>query len=294
MFNLSVVIAIQDAGPELRRCLSALVPQLSPAEMEIIAVDGSGREEVSKDFPTVRFLRLSAQTNVPRLWSAGVASAEGEIVALTIENCVAAPDWARRMLGAHSTAWPAIGGAIEIDPQANLVDWAVYFCRYSNYMLPFSPRFLDDLPADNCSYKRQALDLVRGLMSDGFVETFIHHDMRSRGEKLLSHPSPVVTYCGGIPGWRFFRRRYVQGRYFGARRSRALTLAQRLVRAAASPIVPFLLLSRIAGRTWKNGRHRSKLWATLPLIFCFVLAWAVGEGLGYLAGPGEIKPPGRD
>jgi len=265
--------------------------------MEIIVVDGSGRNEVrqfSKDFTTVRFLRFSAQTNVPRLWSAGVFSAQGEIVALIIENCLPAPDWARRILSAHSAPWPAIGGAIEIDPQASLVDWAVYFCRYSRYMLPFSPRFLDDLPADNCSYKREALGQVRGLMSDGFWETFIHHDMGSRGEKLLSDPSPVVTYRGGISGWTFFRRRYIHGRYFGARRGRAFTLAQRLVRAAASPVVLFLLLTHIAGRTWKNGRHRSRLLATLPLIFCFVLAWAAGEGLGYLTGPTGIRAPGRD
>jgi hypothetical protein len=161
-------------------------------------------------------------------------------------------------------------------------------------MLPFSPRFLDDLPGDNCSYKREALDQVRNLVTDGFWETFIHYDMRSRGHKLLSDPLPVVTYRGGISGWTFFRRRYAHGRYFSARRGRDFTPAQRLMRAAAFPVVPLLLLKRITGRVWRNGRHRSKFIAVLPLVFCFLLAWAAGEGLGYVTGPTGIRAPGRD
>lgn len=297
MVDLSVIVAAPDAGPNLRECLSALAPQLPPAEMEIVVVDGSERERVEqliREFPSARFLRVSAPNSVPGLWSAGIAAAQGGIVALTIENCVPAPDWARRVLTAHSSPWPAVGGAIEIGPKASLVDWAVYFCRYSSYMLPFSPRFLDDLPGDNCSYKREGLDQVRGLMSDGFWETFIHYEMRSHGEKLLSDPLPVVTYHGGISAWTFFRRRYIHGRYFSARRGRDFTPAQRLMRAVASPVIPLLLLNRITGRVWRNGRHRSKYLAALPLVICFLLAWAAGEGLGYVTGPTGIRAPCRD
>lgn len=297
MVSLSVIIAAQEAGRNLRNCLAALTPQLGPAEMEIVVVDGSGREDVRQlmsDFPWVRFLRHAGPDNVPRLWRAGIAAGQGAIVALTIENCLPAPDWARRTLCAHAAQWPAIGGAIEISPEASWVDWAVYFCRYSNYMLPFAPRFLDDLAADNCSYKRMPLDAVQHLMADGFWETFIHHDMRSRREKLLSDPSLVVTFCGGVAGWTFFRRRYLHGRYFAARRARGFTLAQRLGRAAAFFAVPPLLLTRIAARVWKNGRHRWKFLAALPLIACFLLAWAVGEGMGYLTGSPKKPAWGRD
>jgi hypothetical protein len=161
-------------------------------------------------------------------------------------------------------------------------------------MPPFAPTFPDDLPADNCSYKRAALGQVRDLMSDGFWETFIHHDMRSRGEKLLSDSSILVTYRGGISGWKFLRRRYIHGRYFSARRGRDFTPAQRLMRAGASPILPLLLLNRITGRVWRHGRYRSKYLTALPFVLCFLLAWAAGEGLGYVVDPAGIRAPGRD
>jgi glycosyltransferase involved in cell wall biosynthesis len=295
--DLSVIIAAQDAGPHLNQCVAAIVSQLPPAEMEILVVDGSGTQELeqwAREFPSAHLIVCAARSNVPQLWRAGIEAARGRIVALTIENCVAAPDWARRMLAAHEADWAGVGGAIEMAPQASLADWAVYFSRYSNYMLPLAPRVMDDLAGDNCSYKCEALDRVKGQMGDGFWETFMHYDMRRRDEQLLCDPSPVVTYRGGLTAWRFFRRRYIHGRYFAARRARAFTRPQRLMRAAGFVAVPPLLLNRMARRVWKNGRHRSKFLLALPLVIAFLLAWAGGECVGYLLGPSGTGAPGRD
>ena len=295
--KLSIIIAAQDAGPHLNQCVAAAVTQLPPAEMEILVVDGSGKPELEqwiRAFPSARLIVGAPQSNVPQLWRAGIEAARGRIVALTIENCVPAPDWARRMLAAHEADWAGVGGAIEMAREARLADWAVYFSRYSNYMLPFAPRVLDDLAGDNCSYKCEALDRVQGQTGDGFWETFLHYDMRHRKERLLCDPSPVVTYRGGLTAWRFFRRRYIHGRYFAARRGRAFTLPQRLMRAAGFVAVPPLLLNRMARRVWKNGRHRSKFVAALPLVIAFLLAWACGECVGYTLGPSGTGAPGRD
>jgi hypothetical protein len=275
MIELSVVIAAQDAGPNLKRCVDALTPQLPPAELEILVVGSSGK-------------------NVPQLWSEGIGVAHGKIVALTIENCTPASDWARRMIQAQAGPWSAIGGAIEIEPGANLVDWAVYFCRYSAYMPPFEPRLAEDPPGDNCSYKSEALGRVRGLMGDGFWETLIHGDMRGRGEQLRLDPSVVVTYCGGLSAWRFFRRRYIHGRYFAGRRSGGMSRPRRWMRGAAFPAVALVLVHRIGRRVWKKRRHRAKFLAALPLICCFLLAWAAGESAGYFRGSSAGVPPGTD
>ena len=40
----------------------------------------------------------------------------------------------------------------------DLVSWAIYFCRYSRYMLPLKEALVDDFAADNASYKRSILD----------------------------------------------------------------------------------------------------------------------------------------
>jgi glycosyltransferase involved in cell wall biosynthesis len=297
LIRLSVIVAAQDAGSSLKECIAALVPQLPPSEMEIVVVDGSdgdrARASLGSGFP-VKILRGPSPPNVPQLWITGIQAAQGRIVALTIENCVPAADWASQMLNAHAGAWAGVGGAIEIAAGAGLVDWAVYFSRYSNYLLPFEPRLLDDVAGDNCSYKREALEPVRDLAKDGFWETFIHQDMRRRGQQLWCTPSPVVTYCGGLSGWRFFRRRFLHGRYFAARRSREFTAGQRVIRACGSLVVPFVLLRRIATRVWRNGRHRAKLVMVIPMIAAFLVAWAAGEGTGYWQGPSGARASGRD
>lgn len=297
VIQISVIVAAQDAGPNLERCINALIPQIPPGEMEIIVVDGSRRKDVRARLGSncaITILHGPSQPNVPQLWTAGIQASRGRIVALTIENCVPAADWVEQMLKAHDGTWVGVGGAIEMAPQNGLVDWAVYFSRYSNYMLPFESRFLDDVAGDNCSYKREALEPVRSLANGGFWETFVHEDMRRRGERLLSAPAPVVIYFGGLTGFRFLRRRFIHGRYFAARRSREFTGPQRIMRAAGSFLVPLLLVRRIAARVWRNGRHRMKFLMTFPVIAAFVVAWAAGEGVGYLEGPSRARVPTRD
>ena len=89
VLNLSVIIAAQDAGPHLRKCLAALVPQLLPADAtEAIVATGAQSAEarrIAAEFPSVRFLHLSDRDTVPRLWSSGIMAARGRIIALTIE-----------------------------------------------------------------------------------------------------------------------------------------------------------------------------------------------------------------
>jgi hypothetical protein len=291
--QLSVVVAAQDSGDLLRRCLLALTPQLPKSQMEILVVMGDGAPQPAflREFPQVRALAISRPWNVPRMWTRGIAAAQGAIVALTIENCIPAQDWAAKTLAAHANPWTGIGGAIEPDESLSLGDWAVYFCRYSNYMLPFAARFVEDFAADNCSYEREAVQHVTGTDARGFWETLAHREMRRRDEKLYCDPVLVMRFAGGISTGTFLARRYRHGRYFAARRSERFTTSQRLIRALGAPVVPLVLLRRISGRVFAKGRHQGKFLVCLPLIACFLLAWAAGEAMGYLAGYPAAGPP---
>ena len=295
MVEFSVVVATQGTGGQLRQCLAALARQTLVRQMEILIVDGTGRphsERWIEDFPMVRVLRPPAPHNVPALWSEGIRAAQGSVVALTIENCIPAPDWAKNMLAAqNSTESAAVGGAIEMDPAGSLNDWAIYFCRYSAYMLPFQARVLHDLPGDNCSYKSRALREIQSLAMDGFWETFIHEDMSARGEQLLSVPSPVVVYAGGISARQFFWRRFAHAKHFASRRGENMPSMRRWLRAAAFPAVAAMLFFRIGARVWRNGRHRAKFVSVLPWVFPFLLAWASGEAAGYLDPAAARRPP---
>jgi hypothetical protein len=46
--------------------------------------------------------------------------------------------------------------------------------------------------------------------------------------------------------------------------------------------VPFILLAKISARVLRGGRDLGRFAAALPMLACFVLAWAAGEAAGYL------------
>lgn len=295
MVDLSVVVATQGAKQQLRRCLVALAGQSIVRHMEVLVVEGSDQPDSAQwleEFPMARRLLLEPPNHVPALWMAGIRAAQGEVVALTIENCIPSANWAESMLAEQRNGpYAGVGGAMEMDPAGSVSDWAIFFSRYNAYMLPFQARLLGDLPGDNCSYKRAALLEIETWGEDGFWETFVHEKMRGLGQELLSAPSPVVVYGGGISGPRFLRRRFAHAKYFAARRGEKMSPLQRILRALAFPAVAVMLFWRIVLRVWRNGRHRAKLASSLPWVCAFLVAWSFGEAVGYLDVSAARKPP---
>ncbi len=195
--ELSIVVAVPEGGPILGACLAALEAQISGIAAEILVVDGT-KSGTAADWSThpgsVRILQLPAQPEVPTLWQAGIDASRGGIIALLVESCIPDRDWVMQILRAHQADCAVIGGAIDLAPTLGTVDSAIYFCRYSRYMPPFAATFLDDLPGNNCSYKRSALMGVQDEWADGFWETFVHRKMRARGDRLLCVPE-ILVHC---------------------------------------------------------------------------------------------------
>ncbi len=295
--KLSVVLAAPVAGPGIARCLAALKPQIAPFGGELLVIDGSRTGSVSRWVPDIaecRIIRLPPGTDVPKLWQAGICASKGEVIALLADSCVPSPDWIERILHAHLAPPAVIGGAIDLSLTTGLVDSAVYFCRYSRYMPPFDPCFQEDLPGINCSYKRASLEGLQKEMADGFWETFVHRKMRSRGEQLFCDPQILVEHIGPTSGMSFLGVRFAHGRRFAARRAAELSPSQRILRTVASPLVPFLMLQRIAVQVWARRRYRARFLFSLPLLMAFLMSWSTGEFFGYLLGPSGQGPHDAD
>ena len=63
----------------------------------------------------------------------------------------------------------------------------------------------------------------------------------------------------------------------------------RLARAVAAPLVPPLLLWRIAARVRGKGRHGREFARSLPPLLLFLVCWAAGEASGYLRGVDGLR-----
>src|SRR5258708_36403376 len=115
----AIVVAVQEGGPILCACLTALEAQISGIAAEILVVDGT-KSGTAADWSThpgsVRILQLPAQPEVPTLWQAGINASRGGIIALLVESCIPDRDWAQQILRAHQADCAVIGGAIDLAP----------------------------------------------------------------------------------------------------------------------------------------------------------------------------------
>ena len=283
--KLSVVLASQNALTSVADCLQTLENQCKEANIEIIVVDNSTddtAEIVKREFPNVNLINAAKDKLIPELWGIGINQSVGEFVALTTTHFVPSENWIVETLRANEADYAGIGGAIENDANARIVSWAVYFCRYSPYMLPFEKAEVEDFAADNASYRRRNLELVEEAMSDGFWENFVHQKMRKADMKLLKTPEIVVYHRDSFTFSGFMSQRFHHGKQFGNTRAANMPIGKRIVYVLLSPSIPFLYLYRITQRVFSKKRNIGKLFLALPVLTLFLLSWAAGEFSGYL------------
>lgn len=285
--TVSVIVGSHNARATIEPCLVRLLGQRAGDDVEIVVSDNSTdgtTDIVRRGFPEAKLVLSPPSALIPELWTAGIRQSHGGIVALTTAHCVPAKDWIAAIRAAHETEAAAVGGAIESDEGSALVDWAIYFCRYSQFMLPFLAGFVPEVAADNASYKRIHLDPCADAWRDGFWEPAVHARLRRAGLTLWLTPSVVVYYRTSYGFRGFVKQRFQHGRQYGRDRSAQLSAAARVRYVALSPLIPAILLARIARQVWRKRRHRWELVLCLPVLVAFVLAWSSGELLGYAGG----------
>ena len=206
---------------------------------------------------------------------------------MTEDHCVARADWVESVLRAHDSGHAAIGGAVENGATARLIDWAVYFCEYGRHMTPIAAGPTNDLPGPNVSYKREAFDQFRDLLSPPTWEPLWHWRLQERGIRLVADPSLVIYHCKNFTFGGFMRERYHYARSFAGRRVAGAPFVRRALFLVGTPLLPPVVLARIVLRVWPKGRHRGAFLRSLPFIGLFTLSWAVGELMGYIFGEGR-------
>jgi glycosyl transferase family 2 len=284
--RLSVVIASQAAPPQVEECLTALSTQAGESVAIVLVNNGTDDTAafVRQKFPQVRVLSVGARALVPELWEAGIRATNAEIVALGTVNCVPADGWVAGILNAHRRPVAGVGGTIACDPGAGVLDRAVYLCRYSAYMPPAHEGLVSDIAGDNASYKRVAIEECRDAWRRGFWEADVHVALERAGQKLWLDPSITVVFRNGFGFWEFVRQRFQHGMRFGRDRSARLPWWERGLRVLLWPAVPLVMLLRVGQRTLARPSLRGGFATAIPILTVFLIAWALGEAVGYLRG----------
>jgi glycosyltransferase involved in cell wall biosynthesis len=287
--RISVVIASIVGPPFIDECLQSLERQARACSAEVIVVacgDDAYAKRIRQKFPWVRVIHRPNRETVPDLRTHGVKEARAEVVAIIEEHCLAAPDWlATAMVAYEGGKYGVVGGPVVDHAYPRVRDWVVYFCEYNGYLPPWPDGETYNLGSANIAYSRDVLLKYEKFLSGGYWEAGLHPRLIADGIKFRSVSRMVVHHRGPFNYGYYLQQRYWFSRAFaGARR---LPASRKIAYFLASPLVPFLLLARMAQRVVRQRCRLEKFAQALPLLVPVVMVYVAGEFVGYAAGPGD-------
>jgi hypothetical protein len=287
--HLSVVVASVNGWEVLGPTLRSLDAQPERSAMEVVVVDavgGATLERIRDHRPHVVVVPVEDRLSIPRLRYLGVQQARGDIVAIVEDHGEVGPAWAASILQVHEGPWGAVGGPVE-NGRGGLVNWAVFFCEYTNYMGPVPEGESADLPGNNIAYKGPHLRRHAHVLDEGKWESWINDRLRADGVRLAATNGMVVRHIKSFRLGNFLVQRFHFARSYAGMRRPDQTTARRLIYGVGSMALPAILLARVARTALAKGRHLGWFAASLPLVALFLTVGAVGEMVGYLLGPGS-------
>jgi GT2 family glycosyltransferase len=287
--KLSVIIVSVNGLPFIGDSLESLGQQSCRDEIEVILVDRCGdnvRNFVGQRYPWVKLIEASPETAIPTLRALAFRETSGDIIAVLEDHFIVEPDWARSMIEAHQSEYSVIGGSIENAACGKIVDWAAFFCDYSQAIKPLAEGEANILPGNNVSYKRPVIERFRDVIEAGVWDYTFHEHIKNAGISLYLIPSITVYHkMSARLGW-FISQRYHLARSFAGMRFTNSSGFQRALYGAGSIVLPVILVKRIVTSVWKKGKHRRELFLSLPFLVLLLFSWGMGELFGYILGPG--------
>ncbi len=297
--ELSVILTVVEGEPAMSRCLEALARQENAPPFEVlIPYDDTVAETavLAERFPQFRFMPLGALIPTPRPKDAfeehelfdrrraeGMKAARGRLIAILEDRGAPREDWARAMVEAHAaTPAAAIGGGM-LNAALSPIGRALFACDCGRYQPPFQEGEVEYASDLNICYTREALDAVRDLWSERYQETRVNWTLRDQGRRLLLSSKPMIIHKrGAAPLSRILGERMHWGRVFAIQRGERWTPTRSLIAAAATVILPFILLLRHTRLMRAKGASVGYILGALPAFAVILPAWSLGEALGYL------------
>lgn len=243
-------------------------------------------QRIEDEFPRVRVIHRPVRETIPALRRSGVEAAQGDVIAIIEEHCLAAPDWLERAIEAfEANDCGVVGGPVLAHSYQRLRDWVVYFCEYDNYLLPWRGGGGFDLGSANIAYSRSLLTKYGDLLSAGYWEAELHPRMAADGIKFHAAPAVAVHHRGPFDFGYYLGQWF--SRAFAGSRSHHMTPLRKPAYLVASPLVSILLWLRMAQRVLSRQCHVGKFAQAFPLFIPVLIVYVGGEFVDYAAGPGE-------
>jgi len=289
MHSVSVGVACTTSAEHLTRCLTSIRSQRDAVTFDVTVVHDPAIsiDACRTEFPEFHFVANTGQRSPLQLVSRLLHECKGDLILLTKDHCIPAPDWIRRMVEAQAPDRAAVGGRVEPAPDASAIEWAFFFIDFHRYTAPIDNTWPSSLTVCNVSYRHERLATIREVWQDVFVETAVNDALAARFGRLWIEPSSEVTLHRQLTLREAVAERYTFGRLFAYSRLANTSGQKRVLYVLFTPALPLVLLRRLTSAATRSRHHtRALTRAWLPLTL-MVLGRSIGEWFGYITG----RPP---
>jgi GT2 family glycosyltransferase len=287
--RLSVVIASVNGLGCILECLEKLEALPERDQMEVLVLDrrtDGTAQAIAERFPWVTMRAGLTSKSIPELRWQGMRAARGEWIAVIEDHCMVPHNWAAEILRLASEGFGVIGGPVENGARERILDWAYFLAEYGPCMPPLPEGEVECVPGNNAAYLRSILPLNEAKWG-ALWESFLQNELRRRSVRIFLSPALLIYHRKSFRLGEILEQRFLYSRSFAAMRADEMSNLKRLLYAVTSLALPIVLLFRIARCVISKRRNFRELLLGLPAILLFVLSWAAGEMVGYLAGPGD-------
>jgi hypothetical protein len=295
--DLSAIVIPLIGQSVLANCLDRL--PLSALECIVVLREAMGEPGFWRQrYPSVIFLQAFGEP-VPLRRQRGVAFAGSDVVAFLEDTSWPDPDWCnavRSTLADVETG--AVGGPVRIaatlPSRCQALGWGEYgaFAPHRRYpqrpgsSKPNAPIIKSRVPGNNMAFRRaELIEALRGE-TNGLFEGAICAKVLASGRRVVFQPQMLVTYSACDHHNVALSTRLHHGRIYAGGKVKGRNPLSRIGYVAKTALLPFVLSARGIVEMTDSGR----LMTRLPVLFWLILmqsAWALGEAIGAVAGPGK-------
>lgn len=294
---LSVIVAASDSLQAVARTVGSLRVQDAIDRAEIIVAADRGRIRPTTTDPMmagVHWVAGEPGSGAPRLRRLGLDQARGSVVVFTEDSCLFDPDWIscwiqafddRRVAGATGPVEPAMGSA--------LVDWAVFFCEYASFLPPTQPHQAGPpsrLAGNNFAVRVAGADnRLAALARAEIQENEVHRELRQDGATIVEAATALARHVRRYTWCEAIGDRFRFGFEFGRLRAQWHAKPLNAVAFLAAPAILMVQFGRLAATIVARRRHHRRFLTSLPITLGLLMAWSMGEALGWTWGPARPR-----
>jgi len=290
--ELSVVL-VTDTFATIEKVVTALSDQGAPERLELVIVTPSAEETRAHvagltAFGGIRVVPVESLLALEAPRAAGIRAASAPLVFVGETHAFPQPGWADALIEAHARGWTVVVPGFENANPSSALSWAGFLADYGSWVAGLPGGEISRIPTFNAAYQRSAL-LELGPRLDVLLSTGdeLLHALRAAGCRFGFEPSARIAHLN-IAGRRdWIVERYLGGLLTAHSRMERWPKRRRLLYAAASPLIPAVLLARILPGLETARRTGVVPASAYPAVLAGLVLSAAGELVAYLGGQAE-------